>query len=76
MAKGQGRKIENGFVPARKNRIVVCEDCNFIWDEPELEEIVQMCKEGVSIWDIGKQFDRDPDEVLFAIVHLGREERL
>jgi hypothetical protein len=76
MAKGQGRKIEDSFVPARKKRVVVCEDCDFVWDEPELEEIVQMCKQGVSIWIISKHFDRDPDEVLFAIVHLGRAERI
>jgi hypothetical protein len=71
-----GRKINDGFVPARKKRVVVCEDCDFVWDEPELEEIVQMWKEGVSIWNIGEHFNRDPDEVLFAIIHLGREERI
>jgi hypothetical protein len=76
MAKGQGRKIEDSFVPARKKRVVVLEDCNFVRDGPELEEITKMWKEGISIFEMGEQLERDPDEVLLAIVHLARKDRI
>jgi hypothetical protein len=69
-----GRKLNDGFIPARKKRVVVLEDLDFVWDEPELEKIVQMWNENVSIFEMGERLDRDPDEVLLAIIHLARED--
>jgi hypothetical protein len=74
MAKGQGRKLEDSFVPARKNRVVVLEDCNFIWEKFELDRIVKMWREGMTIFYMGEALKRDPDEVLLAIIHLARKD--
>jgi NTP pyrophosphatase (non-canonical NTP hydrolase) len=69
-----GRKLNDGFVPARKNRVLVCEGLDFWWDEPELDVIVKMWKGGLSIKQMADRFERDPDEVLLAIIHLARED--
>jgi hypothetical protein len=60
----------------RKNRIVVLEDLNFIWDEEELFDIACMWEDGSSVIYIANYFDRDPDEILLALIHLAREERI
>ncbi|MBS4191774.1 hypothetical protein KHA94_16410 [Bacillus sp. FJAT-49705] len=60
----------------RKNRIVVLEELNFVWDEPELEEIAELWTQGFSIMYISNKFERDPDEVILALVHLGRTDRI
>jgi hypothetical protein len=69
-----GRKLNDGFIPARKNRVLVCEGLDFWWDEPELNVIVKMWKGGLSINQMADRFERDPDEVLLAIIHLARED--
>jgi hypothetical protein len=69
-----GRKLNNGFIPARKNRVLVCEGLDFWWDELELNVIVKMWKGGLSINQMADRFERDPDEVLLAIIHLARED--
>jgi hypothetical protein len=61
---------------ARINRVIVCEDMNFIWDDPELKQIAKMWKQRYSIEGISKYFDRDPDEVLFALIHLARNDKI
>jgi hypothetical protein len=60
----------------RKNRIVILEDINFIWDEPELKEVRKMWKKGVSVISMAEHFERDPDEVLLAIMHLARNDKI
>jgi predicted regulator of amino acid metabolism with ACT domain len=61
---------------ARLNRIIVCEYMNFIWDAPELKEIVKMWQMNLSIEYMANHFDRDPDEVIVAIIHLAREDKI
>jgi hypothetical protein len=61
---------------ARKNRIIVCEELNFVWDEPELKQLAMMWKRGDCLELMGKYFDRDPDEVLIALVHLARNDKI
>jgi hypothetical protein len=60
----------------RKNRVVVLEDLNFIWDEEELFDITCMWNDGLSVLYIANYFDRDPDEIILALIHLAREERI
>jgi hypothetical protein len=60
----------------RKNRIVVLEDLNFIWDEEELFDIACMWNEELSVMYIADYFERDPDEIILALIHLAREERI
>ncbi|MED3549984.1 hypothetical protein [Cytobacillus praedii] len=60
----------------RKKRIIVCEDLNFFWDEPELKEVTKMWELGEDVRMIGRSFDRDPDEILFALIHLARRDRI
>lgn len=60
----------------RRNRVIVLEGLNFFWDEPELEEIVQMWEEQFSVNYISDYFDRDPDEILLALLHLAKTDRI
>ncbi|WP_433956962.1 helix-turn-helix domain-containing protein [Cytobacillus horneckiae] len=66
-------KISNLLKP-RKNRIVVLEDLNFVWDEPELMELAELWEEEYSVMYISAQLSRDPDEVIIGIIHLARED--
>lgn len=60
----------------RKKRVIVLEDLDFLWDESELLEMAQIWKMGFSIHYIAEYYDRDPDEVLLALIHLGRNEMI
>lgn len=64
------------FKDALMNRVIVLEEANFIWDRSELNEMAEMWKNGVSIQKMGAYFERDPDEVLLAIIHLAKEEKI
>jgi hypothetical protein len=69
-----GRKLNDGFIPARKNKVIVCEELNFYWDEPELEKLQRFWSRGLSTEKIAEHFKRDPDEVLIALIYLARED--
>ncbi|MED2940679.1 hypothetical protein P4345_25840 [Cytobacillus horneckiae] len=66
-------KISNLLKP-RKNRIVVLEDLNFVWDEPELMELVELWEQEYSVMYISDQLGRDTDEVIIGLIHLARED--
>ena len=61
---------------SRKNRVIVCEDLDFVWDEPELQKLATLWDRGVSIERISKNLDRDPDEILIALIHLARNDKI
>ncbi|MBO0959543.1 hypothetical protein J1P26_07325 [Neobacillus sp. MM2021_6] len=63
-------------IAARKNRIIVLEELNYVWDKHELKELTTMWTSGVSVEEISRHFDRDPDEVILAIMHLAREDKI
>lgn len=67
---------EGNFRDSRMNRIIVLENLNFIWDRSELIEIKRMWKKDVSMIAIAEHFKRDPDEVLLALIHLAREDKI
>lgn len=60
----------------RKKRVIVCEELNFLWDDPELKELAEMWVEGGDVRLIANYFDRDPDEILMALVHLARKDQI
>ncbi|TCJ01345.1 hypothetical protein [Cytobacillus praedii] len=60
----------------RKNRVVVLEDLNFFWDEPELKELPECWELGGDVRLVALHFDRDPDEVLMALIHLARKDKI
>jgi hypothetical protein len=60
----------------RKNRVIVLEGLNFFWDEPELDEIATLWEEEFSMKYISDYFERDPDEVLLALIHLARNDKI
>lgn len=60
----------------RRNRVIVLEDLNFIWDQKELIELTKMWEQGKSVIAISSYFDRDPDEIILALMHLAKEERI
>lgn len=58
---------------SRRNIIIVCEELDYNWDEDDLKVVADMCKYTYTVGEIAKHFVRDPDEVLFACVHLARQ---
>ena len=64
------------FRSPRKNRIVILEELNFIWDEPELKEMSKMWESEIAVQHIAERFNRDADEVLLALIHLARAKRI
>lgn len=61
----------------RKNRVIVCEDLDFVWDEPELVELAELWNAGASVESMAEHFGReDPDEVLMAIIHIARADMI
>jgi hypothetical protein len=70
------KKIDDPLRDARMNRLCVLEDLNFWWDEPELKLIRKMWKLTLSVEHMAEHFNRDPDEVILAIMHLAREDKI
>ncbi|NRG47351.1 hypothetical protein HRF87_21735 [Bacillus sp. CRN 9] len=66
-------KISSLLKP-RKNRIVVLEDLNFVWDEPELMELAELWEQEYSVMYISDKLGRDTDEVIIGLIHLARED--
>ncbi|PKG28789.1 hypothetical protein [Cytobacillus horneckiae] len=64
------------FLKPRKNRIVVLEDLNFVWDEPELMELAELWEQEYSVMYISDQLGRDTDEVIIGLIHLAREDMI
>lgn len=52
----------------RRNVYVALEDMDFTWDEDEVSEFDRMWDEGLSVYDIARAFDRDPDEVALLVM--------
>lgn len=63
-------------IEPRKNRVIVLEDLNFVWDGSELYALRKLWNKGRSIEHISDHFHRDPDEILLALIHLAREDRI
>jgi len=49
------------------------EELDFSWDEADIPQVRHMWKKGLSVWDIARAFDRDPDEVALLIMDLVRK---
>jgi hypothetical protein len=62
------------LVPDDNNDIyILCEEMNFVWCEFELAELKDMLQFGMSHREIADYFERDPDEILIASLHLDKE---
>lgn len=57
-------------VEPRENRIIVCEELNFVWDEPQLTELKRLWSEGYTINQIAKSFRRLRDEIVIALLEV------
>lgn len=71
-----GRILSDTYCDARKNRVIVLEELNFVWDEEELTDLTFLWTEGRDIIDISDYFKRDPDEVMLALIHLAKAEKI
>jgi hypothetical protein len=58
------------------NRVCVCEDLDFYWDDRDLKKLKKLWQSDVEVNRIAEHFDRDPDEVILAIIHLAREDKI
>lgn len=62
---------------AWKKLKIVCEELNFFWEESDLNKLAELWNEGMSPRKMAAYFDRDdPDEILFAIIQLARDEKI
>ncbi len=60
----------------RSCRVIVLEELDFVFDRPELSEIAEIWNNGFSVKTIAKKFKRDPDEILLALIHLAKKEKI
>lgn len=56
--------------------VIILEDLDFVWQERDLTKIAEMWKDGTSIAKISEHFKRDPDEVMLALIHLAKRNRI
>ncbi|WP_129692334.1 helix-turn-helix domain containing protein [Gottfriedia acidiceleris] len=52
----------------RRNTVIVLEELDHTWDKDELEEIVKLWEEDVTIWEMEEIFQRPQAEVALAIM--------
>ncbi|QKE74749.1 helix-turn-helix domain containing protein [Arthrobacter citreus] len=63
-------KKDSLIAPTRKRKkvVIVLEELDFTWDESEVKEFVRLWKEGASIWDLAKTFQRPQAEIALLIM--------
>lgn len=80
MATKKNRNSPHNYKPdgkARSDRkITVLEDCNFEFYESDLKEIAKQFKDYRDIEQIAKMMNRDPDEIMLAVIHLAKSKKL
>lgn len=79
MVKGREPEkfIEALYMKKASRRVYIAlEDLDFSWDEADIPQVRYMWKKGLSIWDIARAFDRDPDEVAILIMDLIRKSQI
>ncbi|AQZ45587.1 hypothetical protein [Paenibacillus larvae] len=54
------------------NKIIICEDIDFMWTLTDIKRIKQMWEQGMSVDDMSQSVSRDPDEVAILIMELFR----
>lgn len=57
----------------RRNIYLALEELDFTFDEADLPEIKRMWEEGLSVWDMARAFNRDPDKITVLIMDLARK---
>ena len=73
---GQAPKKEYFLKDAPLNRVCVLENLDFYWDRSELKVMKKMWNLSLSIEYMANHFERDPDEVLLALIHLARKDSI
>lgn len=70
--------IETAYLtePPRKQRYIACETLNFVWDQPVIDQVKAMWRDGVSLEDIAAELQRDPDEVAILIIDQRRMNKI
>jgi hypothetical protein len=56
--------------------ITILEHFDFLWDRPELNELQYMWKKGYSVNYAAEYFERPAEEIILAIMHLAREDKI
>lgn len=56
--------------------ITILENLDFIWDLHELKELQYMWRKGYSVNYASDYFERPVEEIVLAIMHLSREEKI
>lgn len=66
-------RLEKKYMTEKRQKVyIACETLDFIWDEKDVKVIERMWSSGVSIYDISRSFNRDPDEVVILIIDRAR----
>lgn len=56
--------------------IVICEQLDFLWDWSELRELSQIWERGLSVKYAAKYFEREIGDILLAVMHLARIDKI
>jgi hypothetical protein len=67
-------KNEDFFREPRMNRVIVLDSLNYVWHREDLKRLKRMKAKGLAVEEMVYEFDRDPDEVLLALLHLKTSE--
>jgi len=66
-------RLEKQYMTEKRQKVyIACETLDFIWDEKDVEVIERMWSSGLSIYDMARSFNRDPDEVVVLIIDRSR----
>lgn len=68
------RSVENEYLTNKRNLIyIACEDFNFIWDEHHLTSVIDKWNQGVSVFKMADELNRDVDELAVLLIDLSKK---
>lgn len=57
-------------------KVIVLEELDFMWSEEDLMQLAKMWEQEESIETMSRQFERDPDEIILALMHLAKQDKI
>ena len=76
MAKVLNHTSHKEIGKERRNIVIACEELDYSWCSDELKLMASMWNEGRNLKEMANHFNRDPDEVMIACIHLARKGRI
>lgn len=61
---------------SHRNIYVACEDLNFVWNEDQLQDVIDLWNFGVPIDYMARHLGREQEEVVILAIDLSRKGRI